>query len=338
MDNSSLMIVDQKVIEERKREFIPRLRELIVNGKKLTDEQVVGRADFAASQGLDPISECHTLVTSDGKTMSHTMAVTGYRRKCQEQAGLTVRIDKEFLDVTKQYVATFQNILLAYECRVRVGSDYTEWQKSLVEVGKAFKDAGVEVSFDQMMQTIGPAPVHTGIGFFYQDETNPYKDKNFNPIERCKKRAEVNALGHRFPRNAPMWIGDENTIISDTIDGDFIDKSSESSKSITPQQAIDDLYGAPSHNEPHMTTDRPLLDEAVDLGGEVTEMPIEMAQEVKNSKGILYTDLDTKTLQSMANSLAKVLKENIMPPEEREEKVYKLAAARSILASRVEVK
>jgi hypothetical protein len=90
----------------------------------------------------------------------------------------------------------------------------------------------------------------------------------------------------------------------------------------------------PVTDKQHKTTDRPMLDEAVDLGGEVTEMPIEMAQEVKNSKGVLYTDLDTKTLQSMANSLAKVLKETIMPPEEREEKVYKLAAARSILASR----
>jgi hypothetical protein len=80
-----------------------------------------------------------------------------------------------------------------------------------------------------------------------------------------------------------------------------------------------------------------LKQEATDPGDEVTEgtpMPIEMAEAVKNSEGVLYTTIKTDKLAAMANSLAKVLKDNHLDPQDREEKVYKLAAARSILASR----
>ena len=75
--------LDIRQVEAQIQQFVPVLREIVTNGKKLTDEQICGRAMFAAINGLDPVTEVHTITDNNGKTLSHTMAIDGYRRKCQ---------------------------------------------------------------------------------------------------------------------------------------------------------------------------------------------------------------------------------------------------------------
>jgi hypothetical protein len=107
-----------------------RLRELIVNGAKLTPEQIRGRADFAAQQGLDVISEVHTLVTKDGKTMAHTMSVNGLRRKNQELMPPGDTIDVQFMEWPQERVK--KEWAYAYDCYLRDGESYRQWQKRIL--------------------------------------------------------------------------------------------------------------------------------------------------------------------------------------------------------------
>jgi hypothetical protein len=265
MENS-LLVLDPKEIEKRKTQYIPILREMIVNGKKLTDEQIIGRAAFAAQQGLDPISEVHTMVDKEGKTMGHTMAITAFRRKCQEQAGYSVRIDKEFVEMTQEYMKRMPGALIGFECRLRVGSDYVQWQKALVEVGRAFREAGVPVTFNEIMQVVGPAPVHTGIGIVYTGELNEWKDRNFNPIERAKKRAEVNALNKRFSKNAPVYDGDNAHLVSD----DEVDAPAVFSYG--REQAIDELFGGGEETISTAAIPATIQEAAAELGGDTFEV------------------------------------------------------------------
>lgn len=202
-----------EIVEQKKRAYIPLLRELVVNGRKLSDEQIVGRAVFAACEGLDPLTEVHTLVDKEGRTMAHTMAINGLRRKNQEQVGAGQEITVSFLELTEPELAKCLGAAIGYKCYLRDGQAYTAWQKRLLEVGKALREAmGQTISFTEIIQMCGPAPVTEGIGLFYKSEFSPdWKDKSYNPIERCKKRAELNARHHRFGTHAPVYDGENGT-------------------------------------------------------------------------------------------------------------------------------
>jgi hypothetical protein len=194
------------VIQARAKEYMPILRELIVGGRRLTDEQIIGRAMFAASQELDPITEVHTIVSGDGKTLAHTMAINGLRRKNQEFVGPGNEILVQFVEMPKDKLP--QGVAYGYECHLRDGQAYTQWQKRITEIGKALREAGITPTFEQLMTAAGGPPVTIGVGVVYTREANDYKDTNFNPIERAKKRAEVNARHHRFPTRLPVYDGE----------------------------------------------------------------------------------------------------------------------------------
>jgi len=218
MSDNSITTVAQattmlEVIEQKKRAYIPLLRELVVNGRKLSDDQIIGRAVFAACEGLDPLSEVHTLVDKEGRTMAHTMAINGLRRKNQEQVGAGQEITVSFLEMTEPELAKCVGAAIGYKCYLRDGQSYTAWQKRLLEVGKALREAmGQAITFAEIIQMCGPAPVTEGIGLFYKSEFSPdWKDKSYNPIERCKKRSELNARHHRFGTHAPVYDGENGT-------------------------------------------------------------------------------------------------------------------------------
>ena len=196
-----------------------RLRELIVNGARLTPEQIRGRADFAAQQHLDVISEVHTLVTKEGKTMAHTMSVNGLRRKNQELMPPGDTIDVQFMEWPQERMK--KEWAYAYDCYLRDGESYRQWQKRILEVGKVLKEVLGTVTYDIIVQACGPAPVVIGTGIVYIGELNEWKDRNFNPMERAKKRAEVNARHHRFPTNVPVYDGDGEAM--EIIDGAAVD-------------------------------------------------------------------------------------------------------------------
>jgi hypothetical protein len=221
-DNNAITTVAQatqmlEIIEQKKRAFIPLLRELVVNGKKLSDQQIIGRAVYAATEGLDPITEVHTLVDSQGNTMCHMTAINGLRRKNQEQVGPGNEITMSFAEMSPDEMAKCKGAVIGYKCYLRDGQSYGHWQKRLLEVGKCLREAmGQPVTFEQIIAMVGPAPVTEGIGLFYSSEYNDFKDKNFNPAERAKKRAELNARHHKFSTHSPVYEGDNGAIVLET--------------------------------------------------------------------------------------------------------------------------
>jgi len=105
---------------------------------------------------------------------------------------------------------------------------------------------------------------------------------------------------------------------------------------------VETIPEAVPYSEPvittHMTTDKTLVAEAVELGGVVeapkTTMDLATAEAVVDSKGIRYGDIITRDLAFKANAMEKYLRENIIEPAEREGKQFKLDAVRTILAAR----
>jgi hypothetical protein len=244
---TSLMAFDMRQVEAQIQQFVPALRELVTNGRRLSDEQIRGRAMFAAVNGLDPISEVHTITDRDGKTLTHSMAIDGYRRKCQEQAGYGNEIITDFIELPADGLKRFGDVLIGYECRLRDGASYTQWQRRLRDVGNALREAmGGQVSFQDLMSVVGQPPVYTGVGLVYRSELSEYKDKNFNPIERAKKRAELNARKKRFPTNADISEG--QTIIEGAVE--IVDSPADNHKARNDKPANVDtimgqLYGEP---------------------------------------------------------------------------------------------
>lgn len=251
MTDNAIVRQDRQSIEVIQNKYMGLLREMIVNGRKLTDDQIRGRAAFAAQQGLDPVSEVNTLVDKDGKTLAHSMHINGYRRKCLEQEREDCpggNIDLEFVPMPKESLP--QGAYIGYECRMRDDASYIGWQKRVTQLGKTLREAmGGSVSFQEIMQAAGPAPVYTGVGIVYQEELSPWKDKNFNPLERAKKRAESNARKRRFPTNAPMIEAENGTGGIVCVDGEISDVlPDEGVKHLEPEtrpveQMISELYG-----------------------------------------------------------------------------------------------
>lgn len=295
----SALSLDIRQVEAQIQQFVPVLREIVTNGKRLSDEQIRGRAMFAAINGLDPVTEVHTITDNNGKTLAHTMAVDGYRRKCQEQVGYGNEIILDFVEIDPVSLKKYGNVLVGYECRLRDGASYTQWQKRLKEVGNALREAmGGQVSFQDLMSVVGQPPVYVGVGLFYQSEISEWKDKNFNPIERCKKRAEVNARKKRFPTNAT--ISEDASAANIINDGsvEIIDAPAETkpARKDIPASAdaiLGQLYGEPvqqgsfrSEPEPEPAADiepaaepETIMDVAAELGATVTEQPEESRSE-----------------------------------------------------------
>ena len=301
-----------KQIQQQAQAYIPLLREMITGGKRLSDEQIAGRSVFAAQQGLDPISEVHTIVDRDGRTVAHTMSANGYRRKCLEQVRQDqpgANIDLEFVEIPKDKLP--QGSFVGFECRLRDDASYTGWQKRVTQLGKVLREAmGGAVSYRELMDAAGPAPVFTGIGIVYQDELSPYKDKNYNPIERAKKRAEVNARHRRFPTNAPVTEGDGAAIMdqANMIDGVFTEGEPAPATKRAPAPATEESMMADLGfgDAPAPTEPGPVWYDA-DEPEQITETDPAMSYEdaclVQDKRGKFYKDAPDAVLAQIAAGL-----------------------------------
>ena len=318
-------------------------KEMVVGGRKLTDDQIRGRAAFAAQQGLDVISEVHTLTDREGRTMAHTMSINGLRRKNLEQLLPGMTVDLEFVEIPKEKMQ--KDWAYAFECRLRDGESYRQWQKRILEVGRTLREVMGSVDFNTLVQACGPAPITVGVGVVYISEVNgSIRDVSFNPIERCKKRAEVNARHHRFPTNAPVTDDDGTAIM------------------VTPGESVDAVAGEPEQRPVNQTLAgvadvvQPTPEDAIPAEFAQAAQSLEEAREelhqawpipldeapvsytiartIKAKDGTFYIDLDNDTLEVYAKGIDKTLKENHQTPEERSETELKRDTIKSIKAAR----
>lgn len=310
-ENAITVISKAEQIEKMKQAYIPLLREMIVGGRKLTDDQIIGRAVFAAEQGLDPISEVHTLTDRDGKTMGHTMAVNGLRRKNQEAVGQGENIDLEFVTLPKDNMQ--QDWAYAFECRLRDSVSYRNWQKRILEVGKTLKEVLGQVSYQDIINTCGPAPVVAGVGIVYRSEiTGSIKDMSFNPIERAKKRAEVNARHHRFSTSAPVYDSDNGSVFDVVATEGTLSIPSLANLPEPVHHTVNDnlaaLGFAPEPEKVPAPTPAPEQheDDAGDYGTDPTPPPVTASLEAwqMDSNNVPYDTMGTPELRGHERSIA----------------------------------
>jgi len=355
--NALALAVDRaNQIESLKKAYIPLLREMIVNGRRMSDEQIIGRAAFAAQQGLDPISEVNTIVDKEGRTMSNSMHINGLRRKNQEEVGPGDTIDLEFQEYPKDKMQ--KDWAYAFECRLRDTQSYRNWQKRITDIGRTLKEVIGNVSYQDIISSCGPAPYSSGIGVVYTAELNEWKDRNFNPAERAKKRAETNARHHRFSTNEPIYDG-ADTSPGVVIEGSF-QEMTVSAPPPAPRSVNDNLsalgYDAPATPKVPWPASVPL--ETVDVvEGEIVDIPpapepaaeqqqeaapgfpapsyelnIEVAKAMTNSQGKAYGDMETNVLTAVYNNIEKAIL--TAEGDRLEELKYKRDAALTVLRAK----
>lgn len=287
--------------EDKREKYALALREMVIGGRKLTQDQINGRMAFAMQQGLDPISECHTITDRDGKTMAHSMGINGLRRKNLESLGdNTQTIDVEFVEIAREKMMA--DWLYAYECRLRDSVSYRNWQKRIIEVGRVLKEVMGTLDYPTLIEACGPAPVTIGIGVVYKSEISEYKDKNFNPIERAKKRAEVNARHHRFPTNAPVYEGDSSAVI-ESVDASYteIKPAAQAPAQIEPPKPrpafknLSDLGFDSAPEEPEMP----------DMPGDFTDAPaaVEATHEIEPEPMPESSDAAERIIDEIRNTM-----------------------------------
>jgi hypothetical protein len=238
--------------------------------------------------------------------------------------------------------------VIGFICYLRDGQSYTLWQKRLLEVGKVLREAmGGPVTFEQIMSVVGPSPVSDGIGLFYRGEYNDYKDKNFNPIERAKKRAEVNARHHRFATHAPVYDGDNGGIVLDAPYHDALEGGTtpQPENTTTPahpkpkkssEQIIGELYGERTP-EPMPVADPAIMAEIIESDTSLQDlmngvepdpqpMTLQEAKDRLTPKNVRYADLSDDQLTVIAEACGK--------HPERNGNSDSLLAAQLILAGR----
>jgi len=207
--------------------IINKLKMMINQGMRYTDDEMQALATYAVAQRLDPLAgECYLLKGRDNVIVGCMTGIKGLRRKAREQLKQGDSYTVQFNPVRD---ALPEGATIGYECQLRVTSDIADYLSQM----KLAKE--LDLSGDQISNIIGRPPVWSGYGYYYGAEKNIYKDKAFDPRSRARKRAEAQALRLRF--HLPFDFVDdfrqgteEVKIIgagSDIIDGEMIDQDDQ---------------------------------------------------------------------------------------------------------------
>ncbi len=233
MAQTGLALSDPNIVEFQY--MMDRLKLLIANGRRLSNDEAAALAQFAVAEQLDPFSgECYLLKNeTKNEIIGPMVGVKGLRRKAQEALG---RDESYFLDFAI-IAPPNTGILHAVECRLRdtkTMRQYLEMRKMAEEM---FRSSGLPTPSDEAAKMVGPAPVWVGTGYFYSSEQNEYKDKKFHPLEKAKKRAEAMVLKLRFSMSynfgdngdSGQMVESADTVIINgaTQEGDFREAASD---------------------------------------------------------------------------------------------------------------
>ncbi len=203
---------DDPVLEEARR-FAKRLKFMIVNGNKLSDQEVYALAHYCASNQLNPFAQEAYYMPGTGPVTG----IVGFRRKAQEALASEI---KQWMDMGIRFdgpqnywlekrpathdEAMFMDGDIAIHITLHDSMARKQWQKSLFAAMKELRDAGL-TDFNECLrlakEMIGNEPVWTGVGVVYQGEkfSRDGAPEKYNRVERAEKRAEKQALKKRFP-------------------------------------------------------------------------------------------------------------------------------------------
>jgi len=354
MESNQLAVSEQKSsLIMRAQEQMEIAKRLIVNGKKLQDDEVRALAVYTAQTGLNiSMNECYYMPGT-----GPIPGIAGIRRLAKE-AAMTEANDAKYRLVGKGYRLEFvsgeskkldavydtKKGDIAYECILTSDMDEAFWLNKLFSVMDKFSAYKLDFSDakQKAIELIGNCPKISYVGVVYGSEVFSYngKPEKMDRHERAKKRAEKGALKKRFALQINVEFEEpeefiEMEILNGNSNAPLLDNSNKTTNELISELGFE--------VDPEIQTPPPLewfdepesmVETAVELGGIVkNSMTLEMAISEVNSDGVKYGDLPTDKLQVMANALAKKLK-SPMGDIEREDRERKLDACRVILESR----
>lgn len=291
-----------------------RLKLMIVNGKRLQDQEALALAQYAIGTGLNPfLNECYYL-----PGIGPGPGIAGWRRKAQEQ--LDYEAKRADLPIAQVWAsarpatpdeANFDpDKDIAYFVTIHDSISRTLWEKRILShyidlVKNGLKDNAWELA----RELAGPEPEWSGVGVVKSNENFGSAEK-FDRHERAKKRGEKLAIRKRFNLNLPApVVWEEYDIIE--ADVSFVDAEPRPTKTVMAELGFD---------EPEPET--PAI-----------EYPPELSV-VTNSKGQPYVTLDTEDLSYMLNSIIKELAKPDLPEDKKADLSMKHDAIKDIFKLR----
>lgn len=226
---------DDPVLEEARR-FARRLKFMIVNGQKLTDQEVYALAHYSAANQLNPFAqECYYM-----PGVGPVTGIVGFRRKARESIQDEV---KKWMDIGIKFdgpqnywlekrpathdEAMFQDGDIAIHVTLHDSMARRQWQKDFFLAMRELREAGC-TDFKECKklaeEMVGNEPVWTGVGVVSQGEKfgADGKPEKYDRTERAEKRAEKQALKKRFPSLQQYDVKvDDQAIDVDAVDVSF---------------------------------------------------------------------------------------------------------------------
>lgn len=228
--NTSIALVDAD-------KLAARIKLMIFNGKKLSDDETMALATYAAVNDLNPfVSECYYL-----PGVGPTPGIAGWRKKADEQleyearraACPSARFWCDYLDTEPRETGA----LLAGDIAVKAVLHDTitkmQWEQSILKNMIELLKNKIENAASLAQEIAGPEPTWSAVGIVRAVE-------NFGPdkmprYERACKRAEKAAIRKRFPR---VYLP-EPAGYDDVVDGSFVEQPT--APMLTQAQALTDL-------------------------------------------------------------------------------------------------
>lgn len=203
-ENESMFII-------KAREQMEIAKRIIVNGKKLSDDEVRALAVYTVQTGLNiSLNECYYMPGT-----GPIPGIAGIRRLAKESAiqeansakyrlvGKGYRLDFVLLkEETNEANFNVKDGDIAYKCILTSDMDEAFWLNKLFPVIEKFLSYGLDYKSakQQAIELIGDCPRTEYVAVVYGSESFSYngKPEKMDRHERAKKRAEKGALKKRF--------------------------------------------------------------------------------------------------------------------------------------------
>ena len=222
-NNNALTYKDQqKALQDPKiAATANQIKHLIVNGRKLSNDEAIALAIFSVKENLDAQAQECWYIPGSGPMPG----IKGLRRKAQEQLALEEPgtynyFHVDYFDITEQYRREHDDPNIGYAFRAVLKDSHTGIK--YLEAKTKFKREGLTT--EEIVDALGNPPSWEYIGTWSKLEKNVNKDKLYPPIQRAQKRAEAGAIRLRFNLNymIPEDIGgagfDSMQISQDSFD------------------------------------------------------------------------------------------------------------------------
>jgi len=226
-------------------ELAKRLKYMIVNGSKLSDNEVYALAQYAAANELNPFAgECYYL-----PGVGPVPGVAGWRSKAQNQLDFEAKLANqsggnfwfEYEHAKPEDCCFDPSKDIAYKAILHDSVTRQRWFDAIASFSMNLIKSGitVEEAFKFSRETVGKEPVTESWGVVFSSESfaKEGKPEKFDRHERAKKRAEKLCLRKRFPRiHLPEPEGVDDVIDSEdyrVVMGDEEEESQKPTRTLT---------------------------------------------------------------------------------------------------------